>query len=69
MDQTMIILAVFGALVLIWAIVSQIRLSNATKSIKDMDRTNKQKLKEVEEQISIQKKEHYVNIISLHIRN
>ena len=57
MDQTMIILAVFGALVLIWAIVSQIKLSNATKSIKDMDRTNKQKLKEVEEQISIQKKE------------
>ncbi len=57
MELTMIILGVFGLGVLIYAIVLQIKLSEQSKSIKDMDRINKQKLKEVEEQIAIQKKE------------
>lgn len=57
MDLTVIILAVFGLLALIYAIVTQIKLSAASKSIEDMDKQNKQRMKEAEEQLAIQKKE------------
>jgi len=57
MEPTMIILAVFGLCALIYAIVLKIKLSEQSKSIKNMDKINQQKLKEVEEQIAIQKKE------------
>ena len=43
MDLTVIILAVFGLLALIYAIVTQIKLSAASKSIEDMDKQNKQR--------------------------
>ena len=57
MEPTMIILAILGLCALIYAIIVQIKLGEASKSIKDMDKINKQRLKEVEEQIAIQKKE------------